>query len=52
MALKYSKLRIQGRALIVKKDHLVVVNAVENIDEDNRPTEQNFIVDDDKGWPR
>ena len=39
MALKYSKFRVQGLTLIVKKDHLVIVNAIENIVEKNRRIE-------------
>ena len=48
MALKYSKYKIQGRTLIAKTDHLAPVNAIENIDEEHQPTEQNFISYDVK----
>ena len=35
MAVKSSKFRIQGITLIVKKNHSVIVNAIENIVEEN-----------------
>ena len=43
MALKYFKFRIQGRTLVIKTDHLALVNAIANIDGEHSPTEQNFI---------
>ena len=51
MALKYSKFRIKGLALIVKiKNYSVIVNAVETIvEKKNRRTEQKFKIYDDKG---